>query len=517
MASRTNTSSASAKSVSAIREMAEQQDQLAKKNYDKGKEAAKRISDPYRPRKKSIPNYTKEKIERFLQNPGRYESDLRKAMHFMYYRSQIMFRIINWYASIWDLRCRIVTPNYNLDVSKNNARKMAKSMNDTYNQLDIYRVHENMYAPLLRAYLDDVVYFLWFSDDEGSFPYILNPDWCRIIGEYYAGDLMFAIDMSNFTSNDWQQFIEWIGSPLKEMYEEYKRTNQQWVKVPDEYAGCFKYRRDDLDICVSPFVPILSQLAALNDLEDIQAIADEQSIFKLLINPVDTISGAKTSDAWKITPDLVVDYVEKMKEQVLPEYVSAAPILGDKLDVIDFTKNSTDAQTDRIKNAQTNLLNVAGGGAVLSAANITSTAAFNAWVQSESEFAISSLMPQVQGFVNRMLKHDVSNPGKVSFFEITVLTRETKRKEILEMNQYSYSMRLALGTLNGFSEKETLANLYFENEVLGLYGTMRYPLQSSFTSSGGETEDGYTNEVGQGRPTVDPGELTPKGDASRNR
>lgn len=85
---------------------------------------------------------------------------------------------------------------------------------------------------------------------------------------------------------------------------------------------------------------------------------------------------------------------------------------------------------------------------------------------------------------------------------------------MLKSAQYSYPNRLAYNTCLGITERETLAMLYFENEVLKLPELMKYPLSSSFTSSG--TEDGYTSEVGQGAPKKDAGDLTNKGDESRN-
>jgi hypothetical protein len=50
--------------------------------------------------------------------------------------------------------------------------------------------------------------------------------------------------------------------------------------------------------------------------------------------------------------------------------------------------------------------------------------------------------------------------------------------------------------LLGISEKETLAQNFLEENVLGLHDLMKYPLSSSFTSSGTSTEDGYTTEIG---------------------
>ena len=503
------------KAVAAIREMAARENEKLKKNYEKGKAAIRQTRNPNSIQRTSINPYTKERISGFLQNLSGNESNLRKAMHFMYYRSQIMFRLVNWYASIWDLRCRKVTPPYSLK-GDNNADATLDSLEKTLEVLDQFKIHENMYAPLLRAYLDDVVYALWFTDESGSFPYILNPEWCRIMGRYMAGDLVFAIDMSKYKNSNGKELIEWLGSPLKEMYDEYESTGVNYIQVPEQYSLCLKYRIDDLEHSISPFVPVLQQLAGLSDLEDIQAIADEQSIFKLVVYAIKTLSGSKTADDWQITPDIALEYFDKMVNSMLPDYIGAVPILGDGLDTLDFSKTAADTEVDRLKNAQNNILNVSGGGAVLSSNNITSTAAFNAWLQSESEFAISSLMPQITGFVNRMLSYQIPNPCRVDFFELTVLTRGEVKKNVMEANQYGISSRLALGTLLGFSEKETLANLYVENELLKLHEKMIYPLTSSFTTAG-TTADGYTNEVGQGAPEKDPSELSPEGERSRNR
>ena len=73
-------------------------------------------------------------------------------------------------------------------------------------------------------------------------------------------------------------------------------------------------------------------------------------------------------------------------------------------------------------------------------------------------------------------------------------------------------MRLALGTFMGFSERETVSALHFEQDVLGLHDIMKYPLQSSYTMTG-EEEKG---EVGQGAPTKPDDQLSPSGDRSRN-
>ena len=106
----------------------------------------------------------------------------------------------------------------------------------------------------------------------------------------------------------------------------------------------------------------------------------------------------------------------------------------------------------------------------------------------------------------------MTKPAKVKHFECSVYTREELAKKMLESCQYGYSNRLAYGTLIGVSEKEQLAQIYLETEVLKLQDKMIFPLSSSFTTS----NDGYTPETGQGAPEKDPSDLTPEGDRSRN-
>ena len=112
----------------------------------------------------------------------------------------------------------------------------------------------------------------------------------------------------------------------------------------------------------------------------------------------------------------------------------------------------------------------------------------------------------------------VGKPAKVTYFPISTYTKDDFRDKMLESAQYGYSNRIAYGTLLNVSEREQLASIFLETEVLKLQDKMIYPLSSSFTSSGnGLTEDGYTPETGQGRPTKDDKDLTPEGERSRNR
>lgn len=433
---------------------------------------------------KRISTIDKQKLKRYMQDISANEKQLRDVARYLYYRSNVFFRIVNWYADMWDLRCRIITPQYSL-TKNNNANKTKKSFEDTINILEAMNMQGNMVSRLINVYIQDVSYALTYLDDTGLFFYELNPDECAIETIYNTGDYGFAIDMSKWDSDYRQQIIEFLGSPLKEMYAEYKNSNGQkkWIHCPDEYASVFKFRTDLLDVNVPPLLPNFLGLANLEDLVDIQADADALSIYKLIYMPLKTISGSKSVDDFEINPATAKPYFDKLvNTEVIPENVSAAMVPGDELKVIDFS-GSADTDTTSVEKASNQILQTAGGGAVLNSNKITSTAAFNAWLKAETEFAISTLMPQVNGFVNRILQLKLSTPCKVDHFEISVYTKEAKAEELLKSCQYSFANRLAYNTCIGISEKATLAMLYFENEVLDLPNIMKYPLSSSFTTS----------------------------------
>ena len=487
----------------------EQYAKVQQENFDKAMEALKKFKDPNQNTSLTGVNmYTREQLRQYLQRPESNGLNLLRASRYLYYRSQIYFRLVNWYAGMWDLRCRKVIPSYDLTKDPD-PKKMLKSYNETLDWLDRYRMHVNFFEVLIHCYVEDVCYAVSYRTEEGSFFYILDPEECTIVGRYMTGDLAYAMNMSKWNNKQRRELAEWLGSPFTDMLKEFDRTKENWIQMPDEYAACFKFRIEDLNHIIVPFASLLQQLAGLSDTEDLQGILDDQAVFRLIAVPMPLLSNAKTSDEFAVSPDLLIEYFNVLKK-ALPDYVSAAPIPGEITNdnVIDFSETAADKDINRLQNAQTNVLNTAGGGAVIAANNINSTAAFNAWLKSETEFAISSLIGQVEGFTNRVLAIDASNPCRVEYFEVSVYTKQELAENLLTACQHSFSDRLALQTLYGISEKTTLAMEYFETEVLKLPERMNHPLNSSYTQSG--------NLEDVGRPEKDPEDLSPSGERSRN-
>ena len=475
--------------------------------FKKAQETLLKIKDPNKNDIQNIVGKDRKNIRQYLQNPASNETNLTTAARYLYYRTQIFFRLVNFYAGMFDLRCRQVIPNYSL-TKTNNSNKMLKQFNETLDWLDKYDIQGIIMPALIRVFREDVFFGIFYRDDSGSILYPLDPSICKIDGMYSTHDYSYSVDMSKFKSGTQQELLEWLGEPLQSMYREYERTNEKWQHMNDEYCACFKFRTDDMYHVLPPLMSIFQQLAALNDLADLQAIADELSVFKLLLIPLKTISGMKRSDEFEVSPELMFAYYLKLLER-LPDYISAAiiPADVDKDNVLDFSTTSSDKDIDRLEQSEKTLLGTAGGGAVLNANMITSTAAFNAWLKSETEFAVSPLIPQIQGFTNRMLRYDCTNPCTVKYFEVSIYTKEEVQKTLLESCQFGFSNRLAYNTFNGISEKATIAMNMLENDILGMPDKM-IPLSSSYTQASNEDDEG-------GRPKKSDDELSDSGERSR--
>lgn len=482
-----------------------------KANYDQAMDAIKKLRDPNKAALSSLNSYDREKIRDYLQKPYSKETELLKAAEYLYFRSQILYRLCHWYSSMWCLNCRQVIPEYSF-TKENNPQNMLSQYEETLNMLEAYNIQGNWQEVALRCYLEDVCYTIFFRDESDAFFYILNSEECKIDGRYYSGEFSYSVDMSKWKSAQKQQLIEWIGEPLVSMYREYEKdTSQKWIHMPDEWGAAFKFNSDRIDLVISPEAAILQQLAGLNDIADLQALKDEASVYKLLLVPMKTLSGSHVSDDWAISVDILLEYYAKMKD-ILPDYVAAAPIPGELTNdnVIDFSTTSTDKDIDRLSQSQDTLLATSGGGSVLNANYVNSSVAFKAWLTAESEFAISTLLPQIEGFTNRMLSYDVKGtPCKVKYFEVTCYTAEDLKQSLLTSCQYSFSNRMAYNTFNGISEKATMAMEFFECNVLHLPEMMVHPLQSSYTTSN-------TGEEDVGRPETPDDELTPSGERTRN-
>ena len=461
-------------------------------NFAAADKAAKSLRDITKTATKSISTFSRDTLRTYLQNLGGNERNLRNLSWYLYYRSQTYARLCNFNADMFCLNARKLIPPYDL-VKGGDAKKMLKSFNDTLNILEKLNLEQEMRNAYLNCFIQDVFYGVVVYDDSGIFIWQVPADYAKIAGKYSTGDYSFAIDMSYFRSR--KEILEYIPDPLQSMYNAYESDGQKWQLVPDINCLCLKFRSEDWETVLPPYIALFESLINLSDLETIQAVADAQEIYKLIWYEMETMGD--DVDDFKVDPALSIEYFNRLISEALPDYISAAMVPG-KLETISFTDTQKVNDTSKIATATETVLNTAGASEILNGKTISGAEAFRYAQVANTEYAISSLLPQTQAWVNRFLSMQLSNPSKVEFFPVSIYTKDALKKDLLESCQYGFNNKLAYNTLNGISEKETIAMAFFEEEVLKLHDVMKYPLSSSFTTSG---TDDPTGE--DGRPKDD--------------
>ena len=474
------------------------------KNAKATQEAFKQVRDVTKTtRQTTLNSYSKENVVSYLQNISSNENNLRNLSRYLFYRSQVYFRLVMYNATMFDLNARAVIPPYSL-TKANNENSILKSYYETLQWLERMNLQHELLPSLINNFIEDVYFGCCWIDETGTFILQLPPEYCKINGKYFTGDYSYEVDMSYYKK--YEYLIDYLGEPLSSMYKAYGGENaNRWQKMPDEYALCTKYRVESWETVCPPYSGLFIDLIGLLNLADVQAVADEQQIYKLITATIPLIDGSDIPDDWAVDIQTALDYYRKL-DASLPPYIGSV-ITPIPLDTISFTDDQT-TDTTKVQKATKEVLNTSGGAQILNSSTISGAEAFRSATRADTELAISSLLGQIQGWTNRMLSYLVSNPAKVKFFEVSSYTKDAFKESLQKDLNYGFVSAIAINSLNGFSELDTLALNYLEKDILKLNEKFT-PLQTAATQSGanetGAPEKSDTSISDEGSETKDQG------------
>lgn len=448
--------------------------------YKKAKDAVSdilQIQNPTKNSTKSFSTFSKENLRTYLENPLSNAKNLRNLSKYLYYRSQVYRRLIQYNANMINLDYRAVVPPYDI-MGENDKESILQSYSDTLNLLEKMNLNLAFKPACITAFREDVFFGCAYIDDTGFFILPIDPDYCKISGVHESdGSLAYWMDMSYFMRNS--DYLEYWGEPFQSMYAEYQKdtANGKYQPMPEEYSVCLKVDLTDWQNPVPPYIGLFDSLINLEDLKNITAIADEQDIYKMLVATVPLLSGSDDVDDFAVDLNTASVYFNLLKES-LPNYTTAllSPI---PIESIEFNGDQT-SDVNKVENATKAVLNTSGGAQVLNSSSISGTTAWTGAIRSDEEMALSSLLPQIQTIMNRLISNQLSNPSRIKFIGITRYTVDTFRDNVIKASTYGVPNKLLIGTLNGFSELDTLSMINLENDILELPKKF-IPLQSSNT------------------------------------
>ena len=365
----------------------------------------------------------------------------------------------------------------------------------------------NLPLEFLKAYItcwrEDVFFGCVYYDETGMFVLPLDPDYCKITGIYHTGDLAFDMDMTYFTRK--QEILEYWGEPFTSMYNAYNGSNdQRWQPMPDVNCLCLKCNIEDWETPIPPYIGLFDSLINLEDLKEITAIADEQEIYKLLSFRVPLLKNSQDVDDFAVDMATAIEYYKKIVES-LPDYTNAILNPGLEMEDVSFDHDQA-TDVNKLETTTKSVLSTSGGAAVLSAQNVSSSTSWKAAIVSDEEYALSSLLPQTQAWLNRFLSYQLKDAAKVKFMEVTKYSRLDFKDSLRQDATYGVPVKLAINTLNGFNELETLSMAHLE-QALDL-SKLFVPLASSNTMNTGNLGGGQEKSIG---------DLTDEGENTRDQ
>ena len=451
-----------------------------RKNFEAAQNALTQMQNLTRSRRRTTQSYTKEQLVSYIQNPASNEKNLRDVSNVFYLRCQAYNRLVSYYASLPNFDARIVIPPYDM-TGRNNDNKILKSYYQTCNVLSHWNINSEFYRPTKHSILEDTFYGIAYYSDEGLLIYPMDNAWCKLYGRYSnTGDYSYAVDMSNFRGIN-NFLIDALGEPIKSMYDAYQSSGDKWQVMPDEYCFCIKFNTNDDLLEIPPLVGLFESLLDMLNMADVSNLEAEQSIYKMIYMQIPTISNSKTPDDFSVSPALATKYYNRLIEEAIPTDSVTCGISPVPLNTISFD-NDASKNNNRVSEATKNVFDVSGGAMLLSS-NITNSTAYNYAVKADTLWVTSPLLPQFEGWLNRILPYVVSNPSRVKFIQTGRLTTEDTRKELLEDSQYGLPAKLAVMALDGVDPLSTLSLNHLEEDILGLANKFDKPLSSSFTSS----------------------------------
>lgn len=459
--------------------------------------------DPKKTMNVSFQTYSKDDLRSFMENPYANYKNLRSISRFLYNRSRVYKRLVVYFANMIDLKMRSVIPKFNF-LDQTDEQSVLQKYYETLTQLEVMNLPLEFLKAYMTCFREDVFFGAAYCDQDGFFILPIDSERCRVTGLYKDGSLAFHMDMSYFSSN--KDLLEFWGEPFQSMYEAYEKDQQngKWQPMPDANAVCLKYNIDDLTTPLPPFMGIFDSLINLEDLKEITAISDEQRIYKLLAMSIPLLSASREVNDFAVDLDTMAKFYNRITD-VIPDYANIV-LTPSKIDTVSFEHDQT-TDVNKVENATKNIMKVAGGQALVGDSGST---AINMAISTDENEAISSLLPQTEAIVNRLLSFVIKDPAKVVFHEVTTFSKDKYRENLIRSATYGVPVKTDLAIASGFSELDIIRKGYLEKmlNIQDLYT----PLQSSNTMN--------TTGLGDkknGRPSMSDDDISEDGEASRDK
>lgn len=442
--------------------------------------------------------YKKDDIVRFMQNPRKFQKQLREVSRYLYEASPNYKRLILYFACLPTFDY-IVEP-YGLDIGKVNKKKFKTQYQKTLELLEIMNLPHEFLKILKTAFKEDVFYGYEHMTTDSYFIQPLDPDYCQI-SSIEDGVYNFAFDFSFF--DKYPKKLKQYPEEFRTKYNKYKNNKKdyRWQELDSKNTICIKIN-EELDYPLPPFNVVFESVFDIEDYKKLKKTKTKLDNYMVLTQqiPLDEKNGEPNS--FLIDLDTAIAFHNRAV-QALPEAVGliTSPM---KIDAIKLDRKQTD--TDQVAQAERDYYNAAGVSQFLFNSEKATSVGLNKSIIVDEQI-VFAVLRQLERWVNRKLKnYNTTYNFRVKFLNTTWFNWDAVADRYLKAAQFGTPVKLALGASLGLSGSEMMNMMFLENEILQLHDEL-IPLSSSHTQS---------NKGESGRPQKPDNEITDSGVKTRD-
>jgi hypothetical protein len=445
----------------------------------------------------SLSKFTSEQVARYLQQPIRYEKELRQLSNYLYNASPNYKRLILYFSCL--LTFDYVIEPYDINYEKVDIDKFKKQYFKIGQIVENMNISHEMLKVLRIAFKEDVFFGYEHQTKDSYFIQKLNPDYCQI-SSIEDGVYNFAFDFSFFDKQSNKHKLNTYPEEFRELHAKYKSTKEKWQELSSENTICIKIN-EEVEYPIPPFNVVFESIFDLDEYKKLKKVKTKMDNYMILTQriPIDE----KTGDPNKFLIDLdtAIQFHNKASES-LPDSVglvtSPMEIQGIKLD-----RKLNDK--DSVSEAERDYFNSAGVSQLLFNSDKATNSGLSKSVQTDEQI-LFAVLRQIERWLNRKVKNYLTQyKFKVRFLNTTVFNVDDVFEKYLKAAQFGMPVKNALAASVGLTPSSMSSMAFLENDVLNLSATLQ-PLASSHTQSGKD---------GTGAPSKKDGDLSESGEKTK--
>lgn len=443
--------------------------------------------------------YTKDDINRFLENPYANQKSLRDAVRYIYGASSHFRRLIQYFAGLTEF-AYVVSP-YKIDPAKANAKHLSSQYRKTLNTLSNMDI-KNQFPKIVTVCLREDTFYgtMWITKDNITIQQ-LPSDYCQISTvEDNVANVSF--DFSYFDMNN--DLLPFYPEEFQTKYNIYlnDRAGMKWQELDSPRSFAIKCNSDILEYSIPPFAGLLRDIYDIEDYRRLKLTKAEIENYAILCMKL----GFKDGE-YEIPFKQAKEFWQNL-DSVLPEEVGSV-LSPMPIDKISFDKNNT-GDTDVVTDAENHLFNAAGVSSLLFNNVKASGNALMLSIKADQEITYG-IVRSIECAINRFLHRESYGKNfKVNFLNCSVYNSKELGDSYLKACQYGIPMVSYYCASQGLPQSDMDSMNFLENDILQIKDKF-IPLRSSATMSSGDVDSS------PGREKLDIGELSDEGETWRER